>query len=312
MGDLTQFNQDWTSRTCPNCLEPQNENEEYFQSGSPAEACTFDEVKRRFIGLGNGTQFFSYVRCSHCNLLYNPIYFGASQLADCYSEMPDNLMGAEKKTASVNQEAYAKQILAELKHQPQSYLEIGPDVGLLAHALQDISKIGLIYLVEPNRSVHNHLRQNLEPGTIKEIVSNLQESSAMNIDLCVGIHVLDHLLNPREELSMLNKIIKNGGVLALVVHNEKSLLRRIMRDKWPPFCLQHPQLFNRTTANNLLSNNGFEVLSIHRTRNYIRFDNAINNVFEVFGIKSKVPTSKYWPNLSIYFGNILIISRKVE
>ena len=105
--------------------------------------------------------------------MYCPIYFSESQLADCYREMPDNLMGAERRTARINQEGYAKQILAELNYQPKSYLEIGPDVGLLANALQSTSKFKSVYLVEPNQMVHSQLRESLEAESLNEIVPNL-------------------------------------------------------------------------------------------------------------------------------------------
>ena len=312
MAAPTQTNEDWESRACPTCLHAARGLEKKYRGSSPAEVLPFDQVKRRFVGLGNGAQFFTYIRCANCHQLYCPTYFNQSQLTECYSQMPDNLMGAEKRTATINQEGYAKQILTRLTYLPMSYLELGPDVGLLAQTLQKSCNFNLVYFIEPNQIVHEQLRKNLDPESSIEIVSKLDESSANNVDLCIGIHVLDHLLNPGEELSAIHKMLNANGTLALVVHNEKSILRHFLKTKWPPFCLQHPQLFNRTTVTNLLLNLGFRVVQIQRTKNFVRVDNIINNLLEIFGSEIRIPSSKYWPKLSLYFGNILVISRKVS
>ena len=244
--------------------------------------------------------------------MYNPLYFSESQLAECYVEMPDNLMGAERKTASINQRGYAKMILPHLKKPTQNYLEIGPDVGLLASALDFSAKFKSVYLIEPNYAVHAQLRNSLESESLREIVPTLSESSASEVDLCVGVHVLDHMLNPREDLLFLRKMLSPGATVAFVIHNEKSILRRILGSKWPPFCLQHPQLFNRSSVSKLLVGAGFEVLKIRRTRNFVKTDNILNNLSQVLGWNLRVTPSKHWPTLRLYFGNIMIVCKKVN
>ena len=47
---------------------------------------------------------------------------------------------------------------------------------------------------------------------------------------------------------MKNKL-KKGGFIYGVVHDEKSVMAKILGNRWPAYRLQHPHLFNPTTIN---------------------------------------------------------------
>jgi hypothetical protein len=98
----------------------------------------------------------------------------------------------------------------------------------------------------------------------------------------------------------------SGAKLFIVVHNQKSLLAKIMRSKWPPYCLQHPQIFDKKSIKNLLINSGFINVSINRTVNWIGLRNSLISLLGLL----KIPNGflKLLPNISIpiVFGNIII------
>jgi rubredoxin len=301
---------DWISRRCPNCESSFIPDSPVAKSTRPAESMSFAEVKANFVGLRGDQIFFSYFRCKECNLLYAPKYFSENQLAELYQEMPDNLMGEDKATVSKTQSGYVKWLSKRLKS-IDNYLEIGPDIGLVAGEIQNSFKVQGLVMIEPNKSVHKDLKENLSHRRVKvhEYINELESSE--KFDLIAGIHVYDHLLNPLEDLLEIRAHATDHAHLLLVVHDEKSLLRRLMKSKWPPFCLQHPQLYNPATLRETLRKAGWELEHVTKSTNWWHLDHFAKMGFGVIGLPSK--WSKILPSveLPIRLGNIIALARRV-
>jgi hypothetical protein len=101
---------------------------------------------------------------------------------------------------------------------------------------------------------------------------NYDDINNHSISTVIMIHVLDHLLEPERMLGQIKEKMVSGGIIAIVTHNENSLLPSIIKSRWPPYCLQHPQLFSPKSIRNLLSSCGFKTLGIHDTVNYFPAD----------------------------------------
>jgi hypothetical protein len=126
-----------------------------------AELMSWSEVKDFFIGLRNDQVFFSYFRCEECELLYCPWYFSKDQIALLYAAMPDNTMGEDKSTVSRTQSAYANWIMSRKDTSNKRYLEVGPDIGLVANQIVKINKPEFVSFLEPNRSVRAELLESV-------------------------------------------------------------------------------------------------------------------------------------------------------
>jgi len=300
------------TRECPSCFSTETCLDPVQSAISPAEMLEWEEIKEMFIGLRPQQTFFTYRRCAKCNLAYNTIYFSQTQLDELYSFMPDNLMGEKENVSSRTQFGYANQIL-KYTDKIEVYLELGPDIGLVAKRLSSEIKRAKAMLVEPNLAVHEKLAKNTSHFQNVLIVQHLSDVS-LNLeekpDLIVGIHVLDHLPEPALTLQNLHQLSSKNAKLCLVVHNERSILRMLLRKKWPPFCLQHPQLFEPNTIKNILESNGWKPISIRGTRNYYSLQNILRMGFSVL----KIPTFfiRLIPNLviPIYLGNIMVVAEK--
>jgi hypothetical protein len=274
-----------------------------------AESLSFEEVSQYFIGLRTEQVFFSYYRCQECNLLYCPWYFSEAQLSELYSKMPDNLMGKEQAVAGRTQIAYGLWTMKRSKF-ATNYLELGPDIGLLASFF---SKNGssVLTLVEPNLEVHPYLNSMSSSDIKINIYSDLKEVPAnTRPDLSMAVHVFDHLVSPVDTLKKLHKISPSSGSLSIVVHNESSLLRRLLGRKWPPFCLQHPQLYNPASVQEVLSRAGWSLESQKRTVNYYDLLSLALNVEEVTGMKLKLPKFLQKLTLGIPVGNMMYFAKK--
>jgi hypothetical protein len=53
-----------------------------------------------------------------------------------------------------------------------------------------------------------------------------------------------------------------GGIAMIVTQDERSALARVLKARWPAFCLQRPHLFNRSSMQNMLAQGGLRTLSI--------------------------------------------------
>ena len=301
---------DWIVRSCPNCESNSVSDSPVAKSARPAESMTFAEVKANFVGLRSDQIFFSYFRCRECELLYAPKYFSENQLAELYREMPDNLMGEDKATVSKTQSGYVNWLSKKVS-QIDNYLEIGPDIGLVAGEVQKKFKVQGSVMIEPNKSVHNNLKENLSNSRVEvyEYISELKSSD--KFDLMAGIHVYDHLLDPVKDLLEMRSHATDQANLLIVVHDEKSLLRKAMKSKWPPFCLQHPQLYNPSTLREILRKAGWELEHLSKSTNWWHLDHFAEMGSGVIGLPTK--WSKILPSVELptRLGNMIALARRV-
>ena len=301
---------DWIVRSCPNCESNSVSDSPVAKSARPAESMTFAEVKANFVGLRSDQIFFSYFRCRECELLYAPKYFSENQLAELYREMPDNLMGEDKATVSKTQSGYVNWLSKKVS-QIDNYLEIGPDIGLVAGEVQKKFKVQGSVMIEPNKSVHNDLKENLSNSRVEvyEYISELKSSD--KFDLMAGIHVYDHLLDPVKDLLEMRSHATDQANLLIVVHDEKSLLRKAMKSKWPPFCLQHPQLYNPSTLREILRKAGWELEHLSKSTNWWHLDHFAEMGSGVIGLPTK--WSKILPSVELptRLGNMIALAQRV-
>jgi len=299
----------WHRRECPICGSKKISKKPSSSAKKPAEKMTWEETRSYFIGLRNDQVFFSYFRCKECALLYCPWYFTSEQIAVLYSEMPDNTMGEDKSTVSKTQSAYAKWILQK-GVSSESYLEVGPDIGLVSRKVIQLQLPKTVSFIEPNLSVRDELVSNVKGVESVEVVDFIESLTNTNFTLVVGVHVYDHLLNPVADLRELFHRGKEKAHISVVVHNEKSLLRKLMKSKWPPFCLQHPQLYNPETLERLFSESGWEVIKVEKSTNWYHLKHFVQVGLSVLGLKDLV--SKFVPNFEfpIRLGNMIALAQK--
>jgi hypothetical protein len=308
---MSKVNSDWTKRNCPSCGLDNLPRYPEVKSPSSAESLSFAEVSKLFIGIRKDQVFFSYYRCESCRLLYCPWYFSQSQLDELYAIMPDNSMGNEKKALLKTQNSYVKNLSKGI-HKVKSYLEIGPDIGLVANRIIEKFNPDRSLLIEPNVNIHEELKKNTCDGSEVRIGTNLINFDRYNPDLTVGVHVYDHLLLPLIELRDIFERSENKSTIAIVIHNESSFLRKILNRKWPPFCLQHPQIYNKKTIRNLLIRCGWSEVQISSTTNWYYLDNLLKLASNIIGFNDKLVSWVPKFQVPIKLGNIIVVARKVK
>lgn len=95
----------------------------------------------------------------------------------------------------------------------------------------------------------------------------------------------------------------------LVTHNEGSLLRRLMGRRWPPFCLQHPELYNPRSIAGLLARTGYSSVRVKRAKNYFPLAFMARQAAHAAGLKlDRVPLPQTVVGLRL--GNMLTLARR--
>ena len=126
-------------------------------------------------------------------------------------------------------------------------------------------------------------------------------------DLVISIHVLDHIPQISEYIEQLGKRIKDGLIFG-VVHDESSILARLLRNRWPAYCLQHPHLFNSGTIEKILNKKDLTQIEIYKTVNSFKLGYLLSQLLlAVFNIKIKFPDLF---NINLKLGNIGFIFKR--
>ncbi len=267
----------------------------------PAEDLTFLELKDFWRGFRSGNVFFTYIKCANCNLLYCPTFFSDEQLASLYALMDDNTAGEDENVLQRTQSRYVSNLAKKL-HVRGNWLELGADIGLLTQRLLKQSEINSVDVIEPNTAVYERLRDSLnERG---QVLDDLSSAATNYYDGVAAIHVLDHITDLSTHLTSINSVLKPGGYVCFVTHNEKSFLRKAISRRWPPFCLQHPQLFSPDSISDVLERQGFSVISVERTVNYFNLRHIATVAFAIFKIPKKLTVLVPSISIPLRLGNI--------
>jgi len=292
------------SRNCPICNS--SDSKTVVKSIRDPQAMPFEDLAKVFVGLRADQVFFEYKRCIKCELVYAPRYFSDVELANLYMHMPPNLVGDDMDVVEKTHKSYSKFISKYVKS-ARSLIEIGADLGLVTGEV--VSKCGISsgVLIEPNKDVQDELHLSVGRKDSFEVVDYLGDvTDSKRFDVCIAVHVIDHLLQPLADLKTVRNLMNIDGQIFIVVHNQRSLLARIMGKKWPPYCLQHPQIFDPQSIAKLLIAAGFSDVSVSRTTNWLGLNHSITTLLTLIQVPTRL--FRFIPNIAVpvKLGNMIV------
>ena len=231
--------------------------------------------------------FFPYHRCQ-CGLLTNKIFLKEKMLKHLYSDMSDNVHSGEDVQNDIKtKNGYLNQLKDILyKKKDLKFLEIGADNGNFLSLVKKTNPKVKSIVVEPNKRMHKKLKSltNKVYNDIKKVPKNEK------FDLIVAIHVFNHVPNFLRFLKILKNKLKKGGFIYGVVHDEKSVMAKILGNRWPAYRLQHPHLFNPTTINKAFLKLKCNKKFIKKTVNFFNFGFLLKHlIMAVFKKKINFP-----------------------
>jgi len=237
------------------------------------------------------------VKCVNCDLIWvditgdlKPIkdFQSADERKDAYLKsarialdklnIKSEIEISEREKRKINF-AYRVRKINKIWQKPKdstNLLEIGCGEGLF---LDQARNSGYqVSGIEPNEKASRYARDilgiNVTPATLAE--SEIEHDS---IDIVVMLHVLEHLLDPRKEISEIRNILKKNGLLVLELPNIGSLPYKLLRKKWRQFSIpDHYWFFSKKTITILLEKQGFKIIQIKSIGKRVSFRFFLNRL----------------------------------
>ena len=295
---------------CPVCAAPARLALPAVRSNPAAEPVPFGAHGEFLSGYSTRRVFFTYHRCRTCEALYCPDYFTQAQLDHLYARQAENMADVPLASRQATQWGYWDLVRPHLGVSGD-YLELGPDIGLFAELCARHGQFSRFHLFEPNTDVHPILASRLEGRDVH--IATAYEPGTLpkeSIALAVAIHVLDHLMDPAQVLRAIYHDLVPGGMTFAVTHNEASWLARALGRRWPPYTLQHPQLFSPRSITRLFQAAGFDVVGVATTRNHFPLSHLVRAVFTLAGIERMAPRVQSSFGIRLKLGNIATLARR--
>lgn len=295
-------------RGCPGCAAAPPPAAE-VTSTPPAESMTFEGLISHWNGFFKDRAFFSYGRCRSCGLLFAPVFFDPGQLVALYAQMAPNMDLVPQAALRRTQRGYFEVLKAHAKLEG-GYLEVGPDVGLFTQNCVREGRFDAWWLYEPNRAVHPALGA-VVAGRAHAIVPDMDgfdRAPPGSVGAAVMIHVLDHLIDPAAALRDLRGKLAPDGRLLIVVHDESSALARLLGRRWPAFCLQHPEVYNRRSLTALLERAGYRLITVKKTVNHFPVQFLVKHLLWACGLKAERVPAFGGLTLGLRLGNLIAVA----
>lgn len=295
---------------CPGCGASAENATPVRQSQPAAETLPFERHSRFAAGYDTDRAFFTYVQCPACQLQYCPVFYTQDQLEHLYGHQQENMGQVPLSARRAAQNQYADTLLKHVTGD-RGFLEIGADIGLFAQYCAKKGSFDHFWLFEPNLEVTEALEEALlgHDKTVLLTMTPGDEVPDNQVSAIALVHVLDHLLEPDKFLEKLHAKLEPGGVMLTVTHNCGSVLARLLGNRFPPYALQHPQLYSPSSIRTLFERAGFEVLETSPTVNFFPLLHLVRAVFSIFGLP--VPFKNVQgPTIPIRLGNFATVARK--
>ncbi|MBU4057864.1 class I SAM-dependent methyltransferase [Patescibacteria group bacterium] len=251
------------------------------------------------------------VKCNTCGLMYaNPQgeaeskteMFLQTRTSKDLSELTSEKFSQKQ---SVQLKDY-KKIISTINNigiKTGSVLEIGASLGTFLNMWKESG--WNVLGVDPNKNASIYAKEkyniNVIQSTIKE--SDLKENQ---FDVVIMLHVIEHMGDPEEELEIIKRVLKPGGILVIETPRYDSLLFKCLgRRERSISCDGHIYFFTTKTIRALIEGCGFNIMQLDLVGRTLTIDRLFYN----FGVISKsVKIKRYLQAISrkIHADNFII------
>jgi SAM-dependent methyltransferase len=203
------------------------------------------------------------VRCTTCDLVYAPSPPAENFLHAAYANA-DFDSGTEAVAAA---KTYADALGAHVQGLSgrNAAIDVGAGSGPLLPWLLDQGFAPVIG-IEPSRAAID-----AAPPTVRPLLREGMFSASMldgeTPSLICSFMTLEHLPDPGDFVATAYSLLEPGGAVAVVVHNWRAPLNRLLGLRSPIIDVEHLQLFSPKALRELLQRAGFERIAPSSIRN---------------------------------------------
>lgn len=198
---------------------------------------------------------FRIVRCLRCGLVYVNPQGNIRDIYLYYRNMQDDVYVAEEQGRRIS----AKIILKKISRYKRKgrILDIGCATGFL---LDEARKQGWeTYGVELSRWTAHYARERFNLNVFEGILKKARFPSSY-FDAILLIDSIEHLIDPKDTLQEVRRILNPEGVLAVSTPDIDSFMSRFLKARWWGIKQSHLYYFSRKTLSQLLDVTGFKVV----------------------------------------------------
>ena len=209
---------------------------------------------------------YKMLRCSNCTLLYaSEIYdeeYSNQLYNDSTFDYSDELKGLTK--------SYSKCLIDGLKifnNSRENFLEIGCGNGFM---LKEALRLGFknVKGIEPSKEAIQFADDEIKDFIHHGIFAGENQNNLELYDVVFIAMIIEHVVDANKFLSSIYKILKPGGIIICICHNERHFLSKILKDKHPIINDEHVAVFNKKALKKIFSKNHFEEIQINNLKNF--------------------------------------------
>lgn len=223
----------------------------------PCPLCGFDEYEVVFKKRG-----YTFVRCNSCSLVFTNPQVLKEKVEELYASALSNELWMEVLLSEAEKswrDDYFKDNLSQIQRfvSPGRLLDVGCATGQFIQIAKESrwDVMGLELSDKASEYVRNVLNLPVLQSTIEDAPFKDDEFDAVTL-----FGVLEHVPDPIKVLTEALRVVKPGGVIAVIVPNVYSLLTMFLREKAVTFDgRNHLIYFSMKTLEKLFQNVSLEV-----------------------------------------------------
>jgi SAM-dependent methyltransferase len=198
------------------------------------------------------------VECSRCDTLYANPAPDEGVLEAAYAEAGYDSGEAAAHAART----YARLLPGILAAAPAEggALDVGTGDGAFLHELVRAG-VGDVVGIEPSPAARDaaaaEVRDLIQPGPFRA-----EDFEPGRFRLVTAFQTLEHVPDPLGLCRAAHTALRDGGALAVVCHDRRATLNRLLGRRSPIFDVQHLQLFSRPSLRAVLERAGFERVEV--------------------------------------------------
>src|SRR5688572_27856162 len=230
-------------------------------------------------------EFMSHqlVQCPTCDLVYANEPPDQSALAHAY-HVADFDSAQEADDAAAAYDRAVQPVLNKLKNKDTA-LEIGTGTGIFLEVLKNRG-FKTVVGIEPSSAAIAAAPAHRQPW-IREAIFREEDFQPESFDFICCFMTLEHVRDPNEVVAAASRLLRPGGAIALVTHDYRSSVNRILGRRSPIIDIEHMQLFSPGSIRQLLERNGFESIEVNSFRNRYRLRYWMHLLPLPIGLKQK-------------------------